>query len=57
MLDTTDVVQIAEEKALDLSGEPWVSEAGNMAYRIKDKVHDEENGAVYSFPMGRRPRG
>lgn len=57
MLDTTDVVQIAEEKALDLSDEPWVSEAGNMAYRIKDKAHDQENGAVYSFPMGAETPG
>lgn len=57
MLDTTDVVQIAEEKALDLSDEPWVSDAGSMAYRIKDKVHDEENGAVYSFPMGAETPG
>ena len=44
MLDTTDVVDIGWDKAVDLTGEKWVADAGNQAYRINDKV--------YSFPMG-----
>ncbi len=49
MLDTTDVVDIGWDKAVDLTGEKWVADAGNQAYRINDKV--------YSFPMGVEGRG
>lgn len=49
MLDTTDVVQLAKEKAIDLSGEKWVADAGDHAYRI--------DGKVYSFPMGMEGKG
>ena len=49
MLDTTDVVQIAETRALDLSDERWVADAGSHAYRI--------DGKVYSFPMGIEGKG
>lgn len=31
MLDTTDVVDIGWDKAVDLSGEKWVADAGNQA--------------------------
>ncbi len=49
MLDTTDVVDIGWEKAVDLTDEKWVAEAGDQAYRI--------DGRVYSFPMGVEGRG
>lgn len=57
MLDTTDVVEIAEEKALDLSQEAWVEQAGNLAYKIAGKRHDEEAGSIYSFPVGAETPG
>ena len=49
MLDATDVVSLAAEKALDLSDEKWVEDAGSLAYRI--------DGKVYSFPMGVEGKG
>lgn len=49
MLDTTDVVDIGWEKAVDLTNEKWVADAGNQVYKI--------DGKVYSFPMGVEGRG
>jgi len=49
MLDTTDVVQIAETRALDLSDERWVADAGSHAYA--------STASVYSFPMGIEGKG
>lgn len=49
MLDTTDIVALAEEYALDLSDEKWVSECGNQVYKLNDKV--------YSFPFCIEGRG
>lgn len=43
ILDTTDVKALAEEKALDLSEEQWISEAGEYITQI--------NGKVYSLPL------
>lgn len=47
MLDTTDIVALAEEYALDLSDEKWNSECD--AYKV--------NGTVYSFPFCVEGRG
>lgn len=43
ILDTTDVEALAEEKALDLSNEEWVEEAGEYTTEI--------NGKIYSLPL------
>ena len=43
ILDTTDVKALAEAKALDLSEEEWVAEAGNYVTEI--------DGKVYSLPL------
>lgn len=49
VLDTTDVIALAEEKAIDLSGEPWIAEAEGYVTEI--------NGKVYSFPLCIEGRG
>lgn len=49
MLDTTDVVSLAESKALDLSGEDWVSECDGYLTTV--------DGKVYSFPFCIEGRG
>ncbi len=43
ILDTTDVIALAEEKAADLSGEAWTSEAEGYLTEV--------NGKIYSFPL------
>lgn len=49
ILDTTDVVALAEEKAADLSNEPWIAEAEGYITEV--------NGKVYSFPLCIEGRG
>ena len=49
ILDTTDVIALAEEKAEDLTGETWTSEA--------EEYLTEVNGKVYSFPLCIEGRG
>lgn len=49
ILDTTDVIALAEEKAVDLSAERWVSEAEGYTTDI--------NGKIYSFPLCIEGRG
>ena len=49
ILDTTDVVALAEEKAADLSDEAWTKEA--------EEFLTEVNGKVYSFPLCIEGRG
>ena len=49
MLDPTDVVSLAKEYAVDLSGEKWVSEVGSSATVI--------DGTVYGFPFCIEGRG
>lgn len=49
MLDTTDVVALAKEYAIDLSDEKWISECENQVTKIDDKV--------YSFPFCVEGRG
>ncbi len=49
ILDTTDVIALAEEKAADLSDESWISEAEGYLTEI--------NGKVYSFPFCIEGRG
>ncbi len=49
ILDTTDVIALAEEKAADLSGEPWLAEAEGYLTEV--------NGKVYSFPLCIEGRG
>lgn len=49
ILDTTDVIALAEEKAVDLSAEKWVSEAEGYTTDI--------NGKIYSFPLCIEGRG
>lgn len=49
ILDTTDVIALAEEKAADLSNEPWVAEAEGYITEV--------NGKVYSFPLCIEGRG
>ncbi len=49
ILDTTDVIALAEEKAEDLSNEPWIAEA--------EEYLTEVNGIVYSFPLCIEGRG
>lgn len=49
MLDTTDIVALAEEYALDLSGEKWTEECKDQLTKINDKV--------YCFPFCIEGRG
>lgn len=49
ILDTTDVIALAEEKAADLSDQPWIQEAEGYTTQI--------NGKVYSFPLCIEGRG
>lgn len=49
ILDTTDVIALAEEKAADLTEEPWISEAEGYLTEV--------NGKVYSFPLCIEGRG
>lgn len=49
ILDTTDVIALAEEKAADLSNEAWTGEAEEYLTKI--------NGKVYSFPLCIEGRG
>lgn len=49
MLDTTDINQLAKEKALDLSNEKWVADAKDLVHKI--------DGKVYSFPFCVEGRG
>lgn len=49
ILDTTDVIALAEEKAVDLSGEKWIPEAEGYTTDI--------NGKIYSFPLCIEGRG
>lgn len=49
ILDTTDVIALAEEKAADLTAEPWTAEA--VGYLT------EVNGKIYSFPLCIEGRG
>ena len=49
ILDTTDVIALAEAKAADLSNEPWLAEAEGYVTQV--------NGKVYSFPLCIEGRG
>ncbi|OYO67840.1 ABC transporter substrate-binding protein, partial [Lachnotalea glycerini] len=49
MLDTTDIVALAEEYALDLSDEKWIAECESQVTKVNDKV--------YSFPFCIEGRG
>lgn len=49
ILDTTDVIALAEEKAADLSQEPWTAEAEGYLTEV--------NGKVYSLPLCIEGRG
>lgn len=49
MLDTTDIVALAEEYALDLSGEEWIKECESQITKVNDKV--------YCFPFCIEGRG
>ena len=49
ILDTTDVIALAEAKAADLSDEPWLAEAEGYLTEV--------NGKVYSFPLCIEGRG
>ena len=49
ILDTTYVIALAEEKAADLTAEPWTAEAEDYLTRV--------NGKVYSFPLCIEGRG
>lgn len=49
MLDTTDIIALAEEYALDLSDAEWIGEAEAQITRVNDKV--------YSFPFCVEGRG
>lgn len=49
ILDTTDVIALAEEKAEELTGEAWTEEA--------EEYLTEVNGRVYSFPLCIEGRG
>lgn len=49
MLDTTDVLTLANEKAVDLSSEKWVADGGDMVTKV--------DGKVYSFPLCVEGRG
>ncbi|WWR14843.1 ABC transporter substrate-binding protein [Lachnospiraceae bacterium JLR.KK008] len=49
ILDTTDVIALAEEKAADLTDEPWTKEAEGYLTFV--------NGKVYSLPLCIEGRG
>lgn len=49
MLDTTDIIALAKEYAVDLSGEKWVAEAEGQLTKVEEKV--------YSFPFCVEGRG
>ncbi|MGN0483244.1 MAG: ABC transporter substrate-binding protein [Lachnospiraceae bacterium] len=49
ILDTTDVIALAEEKAADLTNEKWTAESEEYLTRI--------NGKVYSLPLCVEGRG
>ena len=49
MLDNTDVASLAEEYAVDLSGEAWIAECEGQTMSV--------NGTVYSFPFCVEGRG
>lgn len=49
ILDTTDVIALAEEKGADLSDEPWVEEAEGYLTEV--------NGKIYSLPLCIEGRG
>lgn len=49
ILDTTDIVALASEYALDLSDSKWIAEVGESATKI--------DGKVYSFPFAVEGRG
>lgn len=49
ILDTTDVIALAEEKAEDLTDEAWTAEAEGYLTEV--------NGRVYSFPLCIEGRG
>lgn len=49
ILDTTDVIALAEEKAADISNEKWLAEAEGYLTEV--------NGKVYSFPLCIEGRG
>ena len=49
MLDATDIVALAEEYAVDLSGEEWLAECEGQTMSV--------NGKVYSFPFCVEGRG
>ena len=49
ILDTTDVLALAKEKAVDLTGEAWTKEAQGYLTEL--------DGAVYSFPLCVEGRG
>ncbi len=49
ILDTTDVIALAEEKAADLSAEDWTAEAEGYLTEV--------DGKVYSFPLCIEGRG
>lgn len=49
ILDTTDVIALAEEKAADLTNEEWTKEAEGYLTEV--------NGKVYSFPLCIEGRG
>ena len=49
ILDTTDVIALARDKAADLSNEPWTAEAEGYLTEI--------DGKVYSFPLCIEGRG
>lgn len=49
ILDTTDVIALAEEKAADLTGEAWTEQA--------EEYLTEVNGKIYSFPLCIEGRG
>ena len=49
IVDPADVVALGEEKALDLSSEQWIKEAGEYITEV--------NGKVYSLPLCVEGRG
>lgn len=49
ILDTTDIIALAEEKAADLTQEKWISEAEGYLTEV--------NGKIYSFPLCVEGRG
>ncbi|WP_367569294.1 ABC transporter substrate-binding protein [Lacrimispora sp.] len=49
ILDTTDVIALAKEKAADLTGEPWTAEAEEYLTKVDEMV--------YSFPLCIEGRG